>query len=374
MRPAVPAHPVEPPRSLGFGRAEPVDPDGERTISDGLGRPLRDLRISVTDRCNLRCSYCMPREAFGAGYRFLDRDELLSFEEIVRVASAFARAGVRKLRLTGGEPLLRRELPSLVRRLVAVPGIEEVALTTNGWLLARHAAALADAGLHRVTVSLDSLDPRVLEQMGGGTRGPQRVLAGIDAAVEAGLQPVKVNMVVRRRVNEDCVVAMAQRFRGSGHVLRFIEYMDVGSTNEWRPDDVVPAAEILAAIGRRWPLRPLPARGCGEVATRHAYVDGAGEIGVIASVSKPFCGDCTRARLSADGKLFTCLFAHRGEDLRSLLREGGGDEQLGSRIAQTWGARTDRYSAERSRAQRLEDAASPSQMPAPKLEMSYIGG
>ncbi|MHB1538867.1 MAG: GTP 3',8-cyclase MoaA [Solirubrobacteraceae bacterium] len=340
--------------------------------SDALRRPLRDLRISVTDRCNLRCSYCMPREAFGAGYRFLAHDELLSFEQIASLAAAFARNGVRKIRVTGGEPLLRRDLPQLVQRLVAVPGIQEVALTTNGWLLARHARALARAGLHRVTVSLDSLDARVLEQMGGGRGGPRRVLAGIDAATEAGLQPIKVNMVVRRNVNESCVLAMARRFRHTPQILRFIEYMDVGSTNGWSPQDVVPAAQIVAAIGRRWPLTPLAPTASGEVARRYAYADGAGEVGIISPVSEPFCGGCTRARLSADGRLHTCLFARAGHDLRALLREGVDQDELALRIGQTWARRSDRYSAERFDARTAGAARAHGQ--APKPEMSYLGG
>ncbi|MHB1468917.1 MAG: GTP 3',8-cyclase MoaA [Solirubrobacteraceae bacterium] len=352
--------------------AAPAGADSRaRAASDRLDRALRDLRISVTDRCNLRCSYCMPREAFGADHRFLPHDELLSFDQIVAVASAATTLGVRKIRLTGGEPLLRRELPALVERLVALPAIEEVALTTNGWLLARHARSLADAGLHRVTVSLDSLDSRVLERMGGGRRGPERVLAGIEAAADAGLRPIKVNMVVRRGVNESCILAMAERFRATGHVLRFIEYMDVGSTNGWREENVVPAAETLAAIARRWPLRPLGRQQRGEVARRYAYEDGAGEIGVISSVSEPFCGECTRARLSADGMLYTCLFARGGLDLRAPLRDGADEQALATLIERAWSRRADRYSAERSRARTRADAAPARE---PKPEMSYIGG
>jgi cyclic pyranopterin phosphate synthase len=330
---------------------------------DRLSRPLRDLRVSVTDRCNLRCPYCLPREAFGDGFAFMPPGELLSFEEITRACRVFAGLGVSKIRLTGGEPLLRRELERLIEMLARVQGIEEVALTTNGTLLSTRAQALADAGLRRVTVSLDALDQEVFESM-SDTRVPlTRVLEGIDAAAAAGLEPVKVNMVVKRDVNDHCVLPMAEHFRGRGQILRFIEYMDVGNSNHWQPHEVVSAAEIIATISERWPLQALAPERPGEVATRYRYRDGAGEIGVIHSVSQPFCGNCTRARMSAEGKLYTCLFATRGLDLRALLRSGIDDGALEARLRSTWAARTDRYSAERA-----HHAA------AKKIEMSYIGG
>jgi GTP 3',8-cyclase len=356
-------------------------------VLDRLDRPLRDMRISVTDRCNLRCRYCMPREVYGAGFRFLPRSEILDFEEIARLARVFARLGVRKIRLTGGEPLLRRELERLVAMLVPIEGIEEIAMTTNGLLLADRAKALALAGLTRVTVSLDALDDGVLGAIGDAPLSAQRVLAGIDAAADAGLCPVKVNMVVRRGVNEQCITEMAERFRYSGAVLRFIEYMDVGESNRWRLEEVVPAQEILASVTARWPLTPVAPSREGEVASRYRYGDGAGEIGVIHSVSKPFCGDCTRVRLSADGKLFTCLFARGGNDLRALLRGGASDGDLERALRDIWTARGDRYSAERSRASSpMGERGGVSDQReaeldqwaihdgAPKVEMSYIGG
>jgi cyclic pyranopterin phosphate synthase len=335
-------------------------------MRDQLDRPLRDLRISVTDRCNLRCSYCMPKEVFGAGYVFLARSELLSFEEIARVTRVLAAQGVDRLRLTGGEPLLRHGLERLVEMLAGIDGIGDIALTTNGLLLAGKARALADAGLNRVTVSLDALDDQTLHAISDAPISVARVLRGIDAAVAAGLSPVKVNMVVRRGVNDGCVLAMAERFRRSRQILRFIEFMDVGSTNGWRSDEVVPAAEIHERIAARWPLEPLAPTRAGEVATRYRYRDGGGEIGLIHSVSEPFCASCSRARLSADGKLFTCLFARRGHDLRAMLRGGAGDVELAERTFEIWTARGDRYSAER--------AARASTAGAAKVEMSYIGG
>jgi GTP 3',8-cyclase len=338
------------------------------TILDRLERPLRDLRISVTDRCNLRCRYCMPREVYGASFRFLPRAELLSFEEIARLARAFATVGVRKLRLTGGEPLLRRDLERLVAMLREIDGIEEVALTTNGVLLGARAHALARAGLTRVTVSLDALEDEVLARIADAPLTARAVLAGIDAAADAGLEPIKVNMVVRRGFNERCVVEMAERFRHTPIVLRFIEYMDVGSSNGWRVEEVVAGDEILGALAERWPLEALPPAIEGEVASRYRYLDGAGEIGVVHSVSKPFCGGCTRARLSAEGKLFTCLFARRGHDLRALLRAGASDAELEERLRGVWGARTDRYSAERVL------GVGRGAFEPPKVEMSYIGG
>jgi cyclic pyranopterin phosphate synthase len=332
---------------------------------DRLARPLRDLRISVTDRCNMRCPYCMPREVFGPGHTFLADEAMCSFEEIARLCRLFAELGVQKVRITGGEPLLRRDIERLVAMIRAVPGIDDVALTTNGMLLAAKAPALRDAGLSRVTVSLDALEEEVFREMGDTRQAPGRVLAGIDAALDAGLSPVKVNMVVRRGVNDGCVVAMAEHFRHRPEVLRFIEYMDVGATNGWRPAEVVPVAEIMRAIGRRWPLEPLEPNAPGEVAARYRYRDGAGEVGFISSVSQPFCGGCTRARLAADGALFTCLFASRGEDLLGPLRAGASDDQLRERLAAVWGARADRYSAIRA------EALPPG---GPKIEMSYIGG
>jgi cyclic pyranopterin phosphate synthase len=332
------------------------------TVADSLGRPLRDLRISVTDRCNFRCVYCMPKEVFGRNYQFLPRKELLTFEEIERVSRVLVDLGVRKLRITGGEPLLRRDLEKLVGRLVML-GDLDVTLTTNGALLARTARALAAAGLTRVTVSLDSLDDAVFRAMNEVDFPVARVLAGIDAAADAGL-PVKVNVVVKRGLNDGSVLEMARRFRGTGHIVRFIEYMDVGATNGWRMDDVVPAAEIVAAIGAEFPLEPLESAYRGEVAERYRYRDGAGEIGVIASVTQPFCGDCTRARLSADGKLYTCLFALRGHDLREVLRSGTGDEEIEAAIRAIWTRRTDRCSELRT-----ETTSG-----LHKVEMSYIGG
>ena len=335
-------------------------------VADTLGRPLRDLRISVTDRCNFRCVYCMPKEVFGHDYRFLPRRELLTFEEIERVSRVFVALGVHKLRITGGEPLLRRGLEELIERLAALrdrPGDLDVTLTTNGALLAQKAQALADAGLTRITVSLDSLDDEVFRAMNDVDFPVARVLGGIDAAAAAGL-PVKVNVVVKRGLNEASILDIARRFRGTGHVVRFIEFMDVGATNGWRMDDVVPAEEVVRTIGAEFPLEPLDAGYRGEVAQRYRYLDGAGEIGVIASVTQPFCGDCTRARLSADGKLYTCLFAVRGHDLRSVLRSEASDSELDEAIRAVWERRGDRYSELRT--ERTSSLR--------KVEMSYIGG
>jgi cyclic pyranopterin phosphate synthase len=329
---------------------------------DTLGRPLRDLRISVTDRCNFRCVYCMPKEVFGRDYQFLRRNELLTFEEIERLARIFVANGVEKIRLTGGEPLVRRDIERLVEKLAALDALD-LTLTTNGSLLPQKTKALADAGLGRVTVSLDSLDDAVFRAMNDVDFPVARVLAGIDAAAAAGLA-VKVNMVVKRGANDTSVLAMARAFRGTGHVVRFIEYMDVGHSNGWRMADVVPAAEIVETIDEEFPLEPLEPNYRGEVARRWRYRDGAGEIGVIASVTQPFCGDCTRARLSAEGRLYTCLFAVRGHDLRALVRGGASDDDLAEAIGGIWRARTDRYSELRS-AETLD---------LPKVEMSYIGG
>ncbi|WKZ82533.1 MAG: GTP 3',8-cyclase MoaA [Acidimicrobiia bacterium] len=331
---------------------------------DTLGRPLRDLRISVTDRCNFRCTYCMPKEVFGRDHPFLGRDLLLSFEEIARLVRAAARLGVTKVRLTGGEPLLRRGLPDLVAMLAEVQGIDDLTLTTNGALLGREAGALAAAGLRRVTVSLDSLDDGVFMAMNDVGFPVKRVLDGIDAAASAGLGPIKVNVVVKRGVNDAGVLEMARHFRGTGHIVRFIEYMDVGHTNGWRLDDVVTAAEILRIIGEVFPIEPIPPAYPGEVASRFRYRDGAGELGVIASVSRPFCGGCTRARLSAEGLLFTCLFAGEGTDLRTPLRSGADEAEMAAAIAAVWTSRSDRYSEIRSAATSGWE----------KVEMSYIGG
>src|SRR5580765_80833 len=317
-------------------------------LVDALGRPIHDLRVSVTDRCNFRCVYCMPREVFGPGYEFLPRAELLTFEELTRLARAFAGLGVRKLRLTGGEPLLRANLDRLVAMLAGISDLD-LTLTTNGSLLPRQAPALAAAGLRRVTVSLDALDDETFRRMNDVEFPVDRVLAGIDAAAAAGL-PVKVNMVVRRGLNEDQVLPMARYFREAGHTLRFIEYMDVGHTNGWRLDDVVPSAELAALIDAELPLEPVEAGYRGEVAERWRYRDGAGEVGFISSVTQPFCGDCTRARLSAQGQLYTCLFATAGHDLRALVRGGATDEEVAAAIASIWQARRDRYSELRSAA------------------------
>jgi cyclic pyranopterin phosphate synthase len=330
---------------------------------DRLQRPLRDLRISVTDRCNFRCTYCMPKDLFGRDYQFMPRQQLLTFEEIERLARIFAGLGVKKFRLTGGEPLLRRELDQLIRRLGAIGG-QEITLTTNGALLAKLASRLKQAGLDRVSVSLDSLDDATFMAMNDVDFPVKRVLEGIEAAAQAGLSPIKINMVVKRGVNEDSILPMARHFRQRGHILRFIEFMDVGHTNGWRMADVVPAKEILARLNAEMPLEPLEPQYPGEVANRYRYRDGAGEIGVIASVTQPFCGGCTRARLSADGKLYTCLFGVAGRDLRQPLRSGASGQQLRQLINQAWTERADRYSELRTHHTTSLD----------KVEMSYIGG
>ena len=330
---------------------------------DTLGRPLHDLRISVTDRCNFRCIYCMPKEIFGKDYQFLPRAEILTFEEIERLVRIFAGLGLQKVRLTGGEPLVRRDLERLVAMLAAL-GEFDLTLTTNGSLLAQKAKALADAGLKRVTVSLDSLDDATFRRMNDVDFPVAKVLAGIEAAQAVGLAPIKVNMVTKRGVNEASILPMARYFKGTGITLRFIEFMDVGSTNGWRLDDVVPAREIVATIDRELPLEPVQPGYRGEVASRYRYKDGSGEVGVIASVTQPFCADCTRARLSADGSLYTCLFATTGRDLRPLLRGGASDDEITHAIAEVWTERTDRYSELRS-----SDTAG-----LRKIEMSFIGG
>ncbi len=334
---------------------------------DTLARPMRDLRISVMDRCNFRCPYCMPRETFHEQYRFLGSHERLSFDEIVRLARLFVQLGVRKLRLTGGEPLLRANLPDLIGDLTAIAGVEDVALTTNGVLLARYAAELKAAGLKRITVSLDSLDAAVFTRMSGGFGGVAEVLDGIEHARRAELTPIKINAVVQRGINDHTVLALLERFRGTGVIVRFIEYMDVGNRNHWRSELVVPSRELAARIGERWPLKPLEPSYHGEVAQRYAFVDGQGEVGFISSVSQPFCGDCTRARLSSDGVLYTCLFASHGASLRDALRGGASDDALLELIRAVWLKRTDRYSELRSRMRH----EAPEQR---KVEMFYIGG
>ena len=338
----------------------PVFTGGE--LRDALGRTMHDLRISVTDRCNFRCVYCMPREVFNADYRFLPHSAILSFEEIARLARIFVGLGVRKVRLTGGEPLVRKQLPRLIEMLAELP--VEITLTTNGSLLARQARELKRAGLHRVTVSLDSLDDATFRAMNDADFPVARVIEGIETAAAEGLAPVKINMVVKRGVNDGEIAAMAERWRRTGHILRFIEYMDVGSSNGWRMDEVIPSAEVVRTISARWPLAPVDANYEGEVAERWRYLDGAGEIGVISSVTQAFCSTCTRMRLSTEGSLFTCLFAQSGHDLKGLLRGGASDEAIRNEIAAVWQGRSDRYSEIRT----AETARQK------KVEMSYIGG
>jgi GTP 3',8-cyclase len=335
------------------------------TVRDTLARPMRDLRISVTDRCNFRCTYCMPKEVFGRDFAFLERAELLTFEEIARVARVFVQHGVEKVRLTGGEPLLRRDLERLVEKLAAIDGLRDIALTTNGSLLTPgKARTLKRAGLNRVTVSLDSLDDAVFRAMNDVDFPVSRVLDAIEIAHDAGLGPVKIDVVVKRGMNDTGIVELARRFRGTPHILRYIEYMDVGNSNGWRLDDVVSGREIVETLQREWPLVPADANYFGEVAERWLYADGAGEIGVITSVTQPFCGSCTRARIAADGKLYLCLFAGGGHDLRALLRGGASDEEVATALSGIWRSRDDRYSEIRSE-------ATPSLK---KVEMSHIGG
>jgi GTP 3',8-cyclase len=332
---------------------------------DRLDRPLRDLRISVTDRCNFRCPYCMPRERYHEHYEFLKTAERLGFEEIVRLARLFVALGVRKLRITGGEPLLRPALADLIGDLSTLRGVDDIALTTNGMLLAQHAVELRAAGLQRATVSLDSLDPAVFARMAGGFGSPQEVLAGIDAAQRAGLAPIKINAVVQRGLNDHTILDLIEHFRGTQVVVRLIEYMDVGNRNDWKPEEVVPSRELLDRIGARWPLLPAAAHYRGEVARRYVFQDGGGEIGLIASVTQPFCGDCSRARLSSDGRLYGCLFATEGMDLRGPLRAGQTDEELLGLIRGFWERRADRYSEQRVT---LHSRA------VPRVEMNHIGG
>jgi GTP 3',8-cyclase len=334
-------------------------------LTDALGRPIHDLRISVTDRCNFRCTYCMPKEVFGRDFAFLHRDELLTFEEITRLTRHFVRMGVRKVRLTGGEPLLRRDLEQLIEQLAAIEELEDIALTTNGSLLTREKAlALKAAGLERVTISLDSLDDATFRAMNDVSFPVSRVLDAIDIAANAGLTPVKIDVVVKRGMNDRDVADIARRFRGTGHIVRFIEYMDVGNSNGWRIDDVVSGREILATLQRVAPLVAADANYFGEVAERWMWADGAGEVGIITSVTQPFCGSCTRARLAANGELYLCLFAGTGHDLRALLRSGASDDAIAEVLANIWRGRTDRYSEERS-------AVTPGLR---KVEMSHIGG
>jgi GTP 3',8-cyclase len=343
---------------------DPASAPQDSAPLDARGRPLRDLRISVTDRCNFRCVYCMPREVFGADFAFLPRNELLTFEEIARLARVFIGLGVEKLRITGGEPLVRRDLERLVQMLSGLEGLRDLTMTTNGSLLPRKAEALREAGLHRLTISLDALDDAVFRAMNDAGVPVSAVHEGIRAAEAAGFPPLKINMVVKRGANEDQILPMAEHFRGSGHILRFIEYMDVGSSNAWRLDEVVSAREIRDTLHARWPLEPLDPNYPGEVAERHRYLDGGGEVGIIASVSAPFCSTCTRARVTADGELFTCLFARRGHHLRELVRSGATDGDIREGLAAIWTARADRYSELRSRRTvRL-----------PKVEMSRVGG
>ena len=353
---------ADPRSSTGIVALGPLHP-----VVDKLGRPVHDLRISVMDRCNFRCPYCMPQSTFDEKYRFLRAQERLSFEEIVRLARVAARLGVRKVRLTGGEPLLRNGLPDLVAELSGIDGIEDLALTTNGVLLAQHAAELKGNGLHRVTVSLDSLDEAVFTKMSGGFGGLPQVLEGIEAALAAGLRPVKVNTVVQRGLNDHTVLDLLEHFRGTGVTVRLIEYMDVGNRNAWEPAQVVPSADILRQIEARWPVTAAAGRYRGEVASRYTYDDGAGEIGFVSSVSEPFCGDCNRARLSSEGVLYTCLFATRGLDLRAPLRAGASDAELLELLRSAWTQRTDRYSELRSELRGAE-------APLRKVEMHYIGG
>ena len=362
--------PVLDQRHGALASATPIEAGGH--LGDRLGRPLRDLRISVTDRCNFRCSYCMPKEVFDKNYQYLPQPSLLSFEEITRLARQFVAHGVRKIRLTGGEPLLRKNIEILIAQLAALRTIDaaplDLTLTTNGSLLARKAQALKDAGLQRVTVSLDGLDDAVFRRMNDVDFPVAEVLAGIEAAKAAGLQDIKVNMVVKRGTNAHEIVPMARHFKGTGVTLRFIEYMDVGATNGWRMDEVLPSAQVIAQLQAEWPLRPLEAAAPGETAQRWAYADGSGEVGVISSVTQAFCHDCNRARLSTEGKVYLCLFAHAGHDLRELLRGGADDAQIASAIGHIWQGREDRYSA--LRASIGPDVGAPMR----RVEMSYIGG
>lgn len=335
---------------------------------------MRDLRISVTDRCNFRCTYCMPAEIFGERYEFLPKPEILNFEEIERLARIFVSLGVNKLRITGGEPLVRAQLPVLIERLTAIEGVEDIALTTNGFLLSKMAADLKNAGLERVTVSLDTLDDEIAKKMSGRPYGPERTLEGIDEADRVGLSPIKIDTVVQRGVNDDTLVDTARFFKEKGHIVRFIEFMDVGNRNGWKLDHVVTAKEIIEKIGAEFPLEPVDPNYHGEVATRYRYKDGSGEIGVIASVSMPFCGDCTRARLTTDGRIVTCLFASGGKDLKSLLRGGASDEEITEAVSSIWANRNDRYSELRESHTEWSDGEKAAAGAKKKIEMYQIGG
>ena len=340
-----------------------------QTVKDVFGRLLQDLRISVTDRCNFRCSYCMPAEIFGERYEFLPRDQILTFEEIERLTRIFAGLGVTKIRVTGGEPLLRRDLPELIRKISAIDGVDDLSLTTNGYLLPPLAAELREAGLRRVTISLDSLDDETFKRMNGRGFGVDRVLEAIEAAEDAGLGPIKINSVVQRGVNDHLMADLAQYFRGTNKIVRFIEYMDVGTINGWQLEEVVPSKELAALINAETPIVPLERNYRSETSSRYAYADGSGEIGFISSVSEPFCGDCTRARLSTDGKLYTCLFTGDGHDLRAPLRDGATDEDIISLITGVWQQRTDRYSEERT-----GETAALTAKNRGRVEMYHIGG
>lgn len=342
-----------------------LESSGLQNLTDAFGRPLRDLRISVTDRCNFRCTYCMPKETFGPNFAFLPHEELLTFEELARLTNIFVHHGVKKVRLTGGEPLLRKDLEKLIELLSNIPGIQDIALTTNGSLLTRaKARALREAGLKRITISLDSLEDNVFMSMNDVRFPVTKVLSAIDAASEAGLEPVKINMVVKKGINDHSILQMAEYFRGTNHILRFIEFMDVGNTNGWKLDQVVSAGEIRRLIDQNWSLDPVSPRHRGEVASRYRYRDGMGEIGFIASVTQAFCSNCTRARISSEGLLYTCLFGNQGHDFRSLLRGNHTDDEIGAFLRTVWTGRKDRYSELRSEnTQGLK-----------KIEMSHIGG
>ncbi len=341
-----------------------------RKIQDTLGRNVRDLRISVTDRCNFRCPYCMPAEIFGERYEFLKREEILSFEEIVRLARIFVGFGVQKIRITGGEPLVRSDVTTLIEELASIDGVTDLAMTTNGFLLPRYAQDLRDAGLNRLTISLDALDEDVFKQMSGRPYGPEKVLEGIEAARDAGFSPLKINAVVQRGVNEQTIVETAKYFRGTGDIVRFIEYMDVGNLNDWDLSQVVSGKEVIDLIASEFPLEPVDANYRGEVASRYRYVDGSGEIGVITSVTQPFCGDCTRARLTTEGRLVTCLFATRGTDLKGPMRSGASDDELGGIIGRVWVTRRDRYSELRSSNTDMTGVGTGRE----KIEMFRLGG
>ena len=353
---------------MNDGAAVSQDEETSMSLHDRFQRPLRDLRISVTDRCNFRCPYCMPAEIFGERYQFLPRPELLSFEEIARLTCVIVRLGALKVRLTGGEPLLRQDIEKLVAMLVDIDGVDDLAMTTNAYLLPQKLPALKAAGLKRLTISLDTLDDEIFRRMNGGRSGVDKVLAGIDAAEAAGFKPLKINAVVQRGLNDHTLVDLARFFRERGHILRFIEYMDVGNKNGWKMDEVLPSAEVVARIHAELPLEPVAGNYLGEVARRYRYQDGSGEIGLISSVTQPFCGSCTRMRLSPEGQLFTCLFATKGTDLRGPLRAGASDEDIEMIIRNTWGKRIDRYSELRSS---LSDVLRDSRK---KVEMYHIGG